>query len=123
MKRTALGAVLALVWLASPGVAGQEVTTAIDITSVGESCSNGDCTASLEVAVSSQKKKCVAGRKVRFYAVYPDDKVKFDTDRTRRRGLAIGYSAVPSSPPEYLVRVEASKVGEAKCGPAKLAEA
>ena len=113
---------LAFLWLAVPGIAGQGAETAIEITSDGASCTNGDCTSTVQVEVTAEKRRCAGDRKVRFYALYVDDKVKFDTDRTHDDGLAMGYGKVPAGVEGYLIKVAGSQAGETKCKPAKLAE-
>jgi hypothetical protein len=99
---------------------GGAVNTSIEIDGTGQSCTNGHCTQDIRVIVSANKKKCVEGRKVKFFVFEGDDKVKFDTDRTTRDGLAMGYGLVSSSAEGYQVKVEASKVGKTQCGSAKV---
>jgi len=121
LKRLAgTAAALLLAFCASPGVAGVGAETSIEINSSGHNC-GPDCTADVRVTVTSEKKKCVGDRKVRFYALYADDKLKLDADRTHDDGLAMGFGAVPGPPDGYLVKVKAANAGETKCGPAKLA--
>ena len=74
MRRLTIGVALVFLALATPGVAGQGTYMAIEITSTGGSCFNGECTSSVRVTVSADKRKCVADRKVKFYALYVDDK-------------------------------------------------
>ena len=119
-RHASLAAVFLLTCCAAPAIAGEGAKTHVDTTGSGSSCGPDECTLTIRVTVTSAKNKCVAGRKVRFYALYADDKVRFDTDRAHWDGLAMGYGAVPSTAEGYLIKVEASKAGETRCKPTKI---